>query len=312
MPQRPKLRLSFANITLGKVIAYLFAAYAICMLVRAAFLGSQGEPFATPAAASAASTTVPLCNSNTRLPCHYREQRGENVSCDYEWNAPAVFRKDVRLSGATTDAAMKKLKFCSLDSGEHENISASSCKHTMSSVWDKYTSGLNRSNRALQVQVDTLGQNVDQMTRDVDSSRTAMARAETAMEASAPQASSSSSTLAAIEDSLRQQKTCDSKLAEATAQLMQTNRSLQDANKEIARLQSIIQNYQVADQSDGSASSGVGAGIGTATPGTATPGTATPGTATPGTGLLMTGNSPVSLTTDGTRTTPQMPLSENV
>ena len=146
MAKRTKLPTSLADLTLGKLLAYILVAYSIVMLVRAVWHEFNDEPFYI---ASVASTTpskpTPLCQHNTSFPCHYKESRGENVQCNYEWNAPAVFKKDVRLHGTTTNDAMKRLQFCSVTDTGSENIMATSCDNTMQSVWSNYTSGLNRS-----------------------------------------------------------------------------------------------------------------------------------------------------------------------
>lgn len=266
MAKRTKLPTSLADLTLGKILAYILVAYAIVMLVRAVWQAFNDEPFDI---ASADTTTpsdpIPLCQSNTFFPCHYRESRGERVHCDYEWNAPAVFKKDVRLHGANESHAMKNLRFCNVTDNGRENIMASSCNNTMHSVWHDYTSGLNRSEEALRDQVRTLNTNVDESASDQRASKSLMESARTAMNSASDKASESNSTLTTIANQLRAQNKCDVELRRTKASLNNTLNRLQRKKNALAaanasikelvdtqgEMQMIIDDYQRANDSSG-------------------------------------------------------------
>lgn len=246
MPRRTKLPTSLADLTLGKVVAYILVAYAIAMLVRAVWLSLRDEPFDI-----ASSSPVPLCQHATSFPCHYRQMRGEDVSCDYAWNAPAVFRKDIRLNGSNADDAMKKLQFCTINNNDTENITASSCDNTLSSVWMNYTTGLDDSNRELGSQVRQLGQHVSDNNNRVVASRTTMRQARTAMNRARVQTRNSSRTLSSINDRLGQQHTCNNtlvqtqkKLAKTTTQLKDTKDSLTITQAELDKTKDKLANVQ--------------------------------------------------------------------
>jgi len=222
MPRRTKLPTSLADLTLGKIVAYILVAYAIAMLVRAVWLSLRDEPFDI-----ASSSPVPLCQHATSLPCHYRQMRGEDVSCDYAWNAPAVFRKDIRLNGSNADDAMKKLQFCTINSNDTENITASSCDNTLSSVWTNYTTGLDDSNSELTSLVGQLGKNVIDNNKNVVASQKAMRQARMAMNKTSRHTSNSNRTLSSINNRLGQQHTCNKTLVQTQDTLAKTRTQLE-------------------------------------------------------------------------------------
>ena len=232
MPRRTKLHTSLADLTFGKIVAYILVAYAIAMLVRAVWLSVRDEPFD-----SASSNAVPLCQHAVSFPCHYRQMRGEDVSCNYQWNAPAVFRKDIRLNGSNTDDAMKKLQFCSVNNNDSENITASSCDNTLSSVWTNYTTGLDDSNRELASQVSQLGQHVSDNNNKVNASQKAMHKARTAMNRTSRQSSNSNRILGSINHRLGQQHKCNNTLKQTQDTLAQTKTQLETTKTSLASAQ---------------------------------------------------------------------------
>lgn len=245
MAKRSKLPTSLAELTLGKILAYILVAYAIVMLVRAVWQAFNDESFDIASVATPApSKPTPLCQHNTSFPCHYKEARGENVQCNYEWNAPAVFKKDVRLHGTTANDAMKRLQFCKVTDTGSENIMASSCDNTMQSVWHNYTAGLNRSEQALSAQVSTLQTNVEQSASDQRASQKAMNSARSAMNSASQTASQSNSTLTTIANQLKAQKRCDVDLGKTKTKLTNTQNTLQQKTRELssanARIQQLV------------------------------------------------------------------------
>lgn len=245
MPKRSSIHTSlFSDITLSKIIAYILVAYAVCVLVRITWTAIADEPFdiAPPPESHTGSSPIELCQHNTTIPCHRREQRGEDVECNYAWNAPAVFKEEVRVHGTDTRDAMRKLQFCTtVQTNDPRDIRAEcNDSHTMDSVWNAFTSGLTRSNRALSGRVGRMEREVRQNTKHVSDSQKAMEEARRTLNASAQQVSTSNDVLSSIDTRLQAQDTCDRKLVQAQTDLTTTQNNLQRTNATLATTKSSL------------------------------------------------------------------------
>ena len=220
---------SLADLTIGKVIAYILVAYAIAVLVRIAWKAITDEPFYTTPELQTEPSSIALCQHNTTQPCHRRELRGEDTQCDYAWNAPAVFKDDVRIHGTDTHDAMLKMRFCTKVQTKDPRDIRADCndKDSLKSVWDAFTSGLNESKNSLSKRVGLVEKKVRENTDHVSRSQKAMKKARQAMNKSAQQASTSNTALSSIDSSLQAQDACDRNLVQAQTDLTTTQNTLQ-------------------------------------------------------------------------------------
>lgn len=233
---------SLADLTIGKVIAYILVAYAIAVLVRIAWKGITDEPFYTTPELQTDSSSIALCQHNTTQPCHRRELRGEDTQCDYAWNAPAVFKDDVRIHGTNTQDAMRKMRFCTkVQTNDPRDIRADcNDKDSLESVWDAFTSGLNKSKNSLLKRVGLVEKKVRENTDHVSRSQKAMKKARQAMNLSAQQASTSNTTLSSIDSSLQAHDVCDRKLMKAQTDLTTTQKTLQTTKASLTAAKSSL------------------------------------------------------------------------
>lgn len=243
MPKRSSIPTSLADLTLGKIIAYILVAYAVVVLVHIAWKAVTDEPFYnTPPDSQTGPSSTELCQHNTTMPCHRRELRGEDIHCSYAWNAPVVFKEDVRIQGTNPRDAMRKMRFCTkVQTNDPRDIRADcSENNSLESVWKAFTSGLNESNRSLSGRVGLAERKILKNTKHVSDSRRVMEKARQAMNASAQQASTSNNVLSSIDSRLQAQDSCDRKLVQAQTDLTTTQNTLQTTKDNLAATQSSL------------------------------------------------------------------------